>query len=353
MTFRRLIGIVLILAIGAFVVFRLTRPAEEPAEIETDVAVHVTSIERATVHRFVTAYGTVEPSPAMNGQPAAGALITPFVDGVLASVEVVEGRRVAAGTVLFRLDSRMAEVAVQRARDQLAFADSTFRRQEALLSADGTSRKAWLDARLQLDQARSDLAAAETSLAYLNIATPIGGTVLRLSAEVGRHVDSGTVLAQVVDFNRLVVTAGVPAREISGISTGQAVWIGTGDTAPEGRVLVLGRDIDPANGTYRVQASVPPGSGLMPGQFTDIRILAEEHADVLVVPEESVVSRGDETGWIAVLDGDSAVRREVTLGLHEGGRVEVAGDGLQEGLQIVTVEAYSLPEETHVHIVSD
>ncbi|MGD8276606.1 MAG: efflux RND transporter periplasmic adaptor subunit, partial [Gemmatimonadota bacterium] len=282
----RILLIALVVVVVAFVVYRLTRPGEEEAETTTDVAVHVGEVGRATLHRFVTAYGTVEPVPALNGRPAGGALITPFVDGVIASVEVVEGRRVEKGTVLFRLDSRMAEVAVQRARAQLAFADSAFRRQQSLLGADGTSRKAYLDAQLQRDQARAELAAAETSLAYLNIAAPLAGTVLHINAEVGRHVDAGSVLAQVVDLRRLVVTAGVPAREIEGIAVGQAVLIGKSDPALEGRVLVLGRDIDPATGTYRVQASIPAGAGLMPGQFTDIRIVAAEHADVLVVPEE-------------------------------------------------------------------
>jgi len=349
----RILGIALVVVAVAFIIYRMTRPAEEEAEITTDVAVHVGEIGRGTLHRYVTAYGTVEAEPALNGKPAAGALITPFTDGVLASVDAVEGRRVAQGTVLFRLDSRMAEVEVQRARQQAAFADSAFQRQQALLGSDGTSRKDYLDARQRLDQARSELAAAETSLAYLNIAAPLGGTVLHMAAEVGRHVDAGTVLAQVVDLNRLVVTAGVPAREIDGLAVGQPGLLGAGDSVPRGKVLVLGRDIDPTTGTYRVQASVPAGSGFMPGQFTDIRIVAAEHADVLVVPEQSVVSRGDEGSWISVVEGDSAVRHPVAVGLRDGGRVEVSGEGLREGMTIVTTEAYSLPETTKIHIVSN
>jgi membrane fusion protein (multidrug efflux system) len=349
----RILGFAFVAVIVAFVVYRMTRPGEEEAEITPDVAVHVGEIGRATLHRYVTAYGTVEPEPALNGRPAAGALITPFVDGVLSSIDVVEGRRVTKGTVLFRLDSRMAEVEVQRARDRLAFADSAFRRQEALLGSDGTSRKDYLDARQLLDQARSELAAAETGLAYLNIEAPLSGTVLHLAAEVGRHVDAGSVLAHVVDLGRLVVTAGVPAREIEGIAVGQGVLLGRGDSVPAGKVLVLGRDIDRTTGTYRVQASLPASAGLMPGQFTDIRIVAAEHAHVLVVPEESVVSRGDEGSWIILVQGDSAVRHPVTVGLRDGGRVEVSGEGLREGMTIVTVEAYSLPETTRIHIVSD
>jgi len=352
-TRARVIGWGLAAAVAVLVVARLWGGGEEEGEVETDVAVHVGTVGRATLHRTVTAYGMVEPEPALDGQPAAGALITPFTDGVLASVEVVEGRHVNQGVVLFRLDSRMAEVALEGARQQAAFADSALQRQEELLPLDGTSRRAYLEARQQRDAARSELAAAETALAYLNITAPLSGTVLRVDARVGEHVDRGTELARVVDLDRLVVTAGVPAREIAGIAVGQRVLIAAGDSVAEGSLLVLGRDVDPSTGTYRVQASLPAGVGLLPGQFTDIRIVSEERADVLVVPEEAVVSRGEEGSWIAVVEGERAVRRQVQVGLSDGGRLEVSGEGLDEGTRIVTVEAYSLPEETRIHIVDD
>ncbi len=347
----RTLGLLAVVVVVVVVIAWLRRGGGGEGEVTPDVAVHVEPIRRATLRRTVTAYGTVEPAPSLDGRPAAGAMITPFVDGVVSSVEVVEGRRVAAGKVLVRLDSRMAEVAVDRARAEAAVADSAFRRQETLLGSDGTSQRAYLEARARRDAARADLAAAETGLAYLNIAAPLAGTVLHLAAVVGQHVDATTVLAQVVDLNRLVVTAGVPAREIGGVALGQPVLLGVGDSVPQGAVLVLGRDVDPTTGTYRVQASVPPEAGFMPGQFTEIHIVAEEHPDVLVVPESSVVTRPGEGTWIVVAEGDRAVRRPVTVGLRDRGLVEVSGEGVDEGVRIVTDEAYGLPEETAIRVV--
>lgn len=346
---RNLVLIVITLMAVAAVVLVRSGGAEDDG-ITTDVAVHVGQVARDTVHRYVTAYGRVDPEPALDGRPAAGAWITPFVDGVISSVEAVEGQRVQKGTVLFRLDSRMARVALRKAQQQAAFADSAFMRQEQLLGADGTSRRAYLDARLQRDAAHADLAAAETGLSYLNITAPLTGTVLHLDGEVGMHVDATTPLARVVDLNRLVVTADVPAREMDGLAVGQPVRIATSDPGLEGTVLVLGRDVDPTTGTVRVQASVPPGAGLTPGRFTEIHIIADSRPDVLVVPVEAVVTRGGES-WIAVVEGDSAVRRTVRVGLREDDRVEVSGEGLREGLRIVTIEAYSLPPETRIEVV--
>lgn len=355
MTGRRVVLVAA--AVAAVVIVIILRSlggagAEEQG-VQTDVAVHVTQIQRDTVRAMVTAYGRVDPAPAGVDTPAAGALITPFVDGVVAEVEGVEGQRVERGEILVLLDSRMAEVTLEAARQQADFAEQAFQRQEALLAADGTSRRAYLDAQQQLDAARSALAAAETDLAYRRIAAPLSGTVTRLSALVGQHVDATTVLAEVVDLDRLVITAGVPVRQIAGVAIGREVLIGSGKDAPVGTVSVLGRDIDAATGTYRVQASLPAGHGFTPGEFTEIHIVTDVHPDVLVVPEVSLVTSPEGASWISVVADDRAARRSVTVGIHDGGLVEVSGDGISEGLTVVTEEAYSLPEETAVHIVSD
>lgn len=351
MSRRQTLGFLALAVVVVMVIAWLRRGGGEEEEVMPNVAVHVEPIRRATLRRTVTAYGTVEPSPALDGRPAAGAMITPFVDGVVDAVGVVEGRTVERGMVLVRLDSRMAQVAVNRARAEADVADSAFQRQEALRGSDGTSQRAWLDARARRDAARADLASAETALSYLNIAAPLTGTVLHLGAAVGQHVDATTVLAQVVDLDRLVVTAGVPAREIGGVAVGQRVLLGVGDSVAEGTVLILGRDVNPATGTYRVQASVPKGAGFMPGQFTEIRIVAEEHEGVLAVPEGSVVTRPEEGTWIVVVEGDRAVRRAVAVGLRDGDLVEVSGEGVEEGASVVTDEAYGLPEETAIRVV--
>lgn len=353
MTGRRAAIVAALIAAVALVAILRTGRAPDEGDPQTDVAVHVTRIGRGTVRHLVTAYGSVAPEPAGSDHRAGGAVITPFVDGVVAGVDAVEGSAVRQGAILVRLDSRMAEVAVQSARQQVDFTQQAFDRQEALLATDGTSQRAYLEARQQRDAARSALAAAETDLAYRRIASPLSGTLTRLNVVVGQHVDATTVLAEVVDLDRLVVTAEIPAREIAGIAVGQPVLLGDGDEAPIGAVQVLAKGIDPVTGTYRVQASIPSGAGLTPGQFTDIRIVGDEHEDVLVVPEVAVVTTTDAESWIVVVEGDRAARRSVTVGLRENGLVEVSGEGISEGLTVVTDEAYSLPEETAIHVVSD
>ena len=108
-----LTALVLVIAAVLAVIFLIGRaksPGGEESEAVADMAVHVGADPRATLHRFVTAYGTVEPEPAgTRPRSPADADVAAPVDGVVARVDCVEGQRVAKGAVLFHLDGRVAE----------------------------------------------------------------------------------------------------------------------------------------------------------------------------------------------------------------------------------------------------
>jgi membrane fusion protein (multidrug efflux system) len=323
-------------------------------EIVTDVGVHVGKIVRTTLHRYVMAYGTVEPEPPGDGKPAAGAIISAPVGGILAEIACVEGRAVERGTLLFRLDTRLAEVAVAKAAKAVESAEQTYERQKKLLAAEGTSQKNFQQAELELNTAKSELAAARTELSLLEIRAPLAGTVVRISARLGQAVEPNAILAEVIALDRLVVTAQVPSRDAVELKPGVPVVWGDGSAAP-GKLVVVGKDIDPKTDTVLVRASLPAGSGFRPGQFLNIRIVAEERRDVLAIPEAALMadSVGGDAGMIVLVEGDKAVLKPVKAGLRESGLVEVRGDGLKEGLTIVTTEAYGIMGETKIHIIED
>ena len=357
MTKRKVItGLIIlgVVAAAALVIFRAIgrKAGEESEEVVTDVAVHVGKIVRATLRRYVTAYGTVEPEPPGEGKMAAGAFISAPVGGILAEIRCSEGLPVERGMILFRLDTRLAEVAVAKAQKALAFAEQVFERQKNLLAADGTSQKAYQEAELQLNSAREDLATAKTELSLLEIKAPLAGTLIRLDARLGQSVEPNAVLAEVIALDRLVVTGQVPSREAGLLKPGQPVELGSGSPVG-GELTVVGKDIDSQSDTVLIRASLPAGAGFQPGQFLKIRIISEERRDVLAVPEESIV-RGPEGGTVLMMvEGNRAVPKPVKAGLRDGGLAEVEGEGLEEGLVIVTTDAYNITGETKIHIVEN
>lgn len=322
----------------------------EEAAVATNVAVHTAPITTRDVHRYVTAYGYVEPEPARDGRSAAGAVLTPLAAGVVTEIRTAEGARVAKGALLLRLDTRLADVAVRKSEQDVAFAERVVERQRQLLPSEGTSPRALQEAEQRLNDARSALAAAKTSRSYLDIVAPIAGTVTGLVAHVGQAVDATSVLGRVVDLARVVVVADVPVAEARGLATGARVVLGSDSVGVRGVVSIVGKEVDAQTGTAKVTVALAPGSGLTPGQFTDLRIQADAHRGSLVVPEEAIVSRSGEGSWLMVVERDSATRRPVTVGMREGGMAEVSAPGLAHGMTVVTVEAYSLPPRTKIHL---
>ena len=312
---------------------------EEGAKMSTEVAVQVTNVTRTTLRAHVEAYGTVEPEPAGGGKPAGAARLATPVAGVVMAVPAKEGEQIEAGAVIVKLDDRLA-------LSNLALAEQQFERQKKLLTVEGTSLKAFQEASQQL-------AAARAQLALVQLTTPLAGTVARINVQPGQVVDLNTVVAEVVDLSRCVVTAGIPTSEAVAIKAGLGaeILIGNSDKpAARGSVSFISPSVDPKTGTVLVRVTVPPDAGLRPGQFARVRIVSEERANRLAVPIESVVTDVEGHSVIAVVEGDNALQRPVKAGLRDGGLVEVEGDGLKEGDTVVTVGAYGLPKATKVKI---
>jgi len=316
------------------------RGAEEEQKVVTEVAVQVTKVTRTTLRARIEAYGTVEPEPAGGGQPAGAARLAAPAAGVVMSVPAKEGERVEAGAVIVKLDDRLALAS-------LALAEKQFERQKKLQTVEGTSEKAFQEASQQL-------AAAKAQLALVQLTTPLAGVVARINAQPGQAVDMNTVLAEVVDLSRLVVTVNVPGEEAALLRTSQPAefFIGNADqSSASGKVSFVSPQVDPKTGSTLVRLTFGADAGFRPGQLVRVRIVREERAGRLAVPLESIVTDGEGHSVVALVEGDKATQKPVKAGVRDGGLVEVEGEGLKEGDTVVTVGAYGLPKETKVRVV--
>jgi membrane fusion protein, multidrug efflux system len=331
---------VLVVAMAWLVWFRPAGEEEADEQPATEVAVYAGRITRATLRSYVTAYGVVEPEPA-GTRPAASASVAPSVPGVVVAVKCVEGQRVAKGDVLFQLDSRQADVAVE-------FAQKSLERQRRLIQIEGTSEKLLQEAEQQLDAAR-------VQQALLRVQAPLAGTVARVSVKPGEAVDLTTVMAVVVDTDRLVVSASVPSVELAALELGQPAEVVSDKSIPATAASLefISPEVDARTGTALVRAALPAGSGLRPGQFVTIRIVSAEHENRLAVPVESVVQDEEGTTVIAIIENDTAVQKPVITGLRDDGWIEVEADGLQADMMVVTQGAYGLPKETKVRLLGN
>jgi len=352
----------LILLASVIAVFSLSltgcKPAakeEEEKKAPTEVAVRVGKIVRTTLRRYVEGWGTVEPEPAYNGHAAASARVASPVAGVVMEVKCAEGQRVEKGATLFQLDARLANVQLEKAKQAADFAEVTYARQKKLMENQGTSLKQLQEAEQQLRTARTELTAAQTQCDLLRVTAPLSGTIARVAINPGEAVELLTVMAEIVDLDRLVVSANVPSAELPLLKLGLPVELRM-DKADEkpvgtGTICFIAPQVDPKTGSVLVRASVPPNAGLRPGQFVRVRIICEERANRLAVPRASIYTDHDGQSTVSVVEGDVAKQKVVKVGLRDGELIEVEGEGLAEGMTVVTEGSYALPKETKIRVL--
>ena len=297
-------------------------------KVVTVVSVQTGKITEATLHGYVSGYGMIEPAPATAGQPAASAQLASPSAGVVTKVNVIEGQQVAKGDVLVELNS--GTMTVENAQQEVE-------RQKKLYAQQNTSLKNLQDAKAQL--------------ALLQVTAPLSGTITRVNVKPGQAVDSTTVVAEVMDLNRLAVRAEIPSAEANDLKPGSPVELLT--TPPvTTELLFVSPSVDMANDTVLVRALLPKDSGLRLGQSVSLRIVTAVHTNCLAAPAESVVTDENGNSVIALVKGDEAMQLPAQTGLRENGLVEVSAPDLKAGDTVVTVGAYGLPEKTKIQVVN-
>jgi multidrug efflux pump subunit AcrA (membrane-fusion protein) len=303
-------------------------PDDAPAEenVAPIITVQTGALTNLTLHHDISGFGTVEPAPAMENQPAAGGTLAAPTAGIVARVAVIEGQRVKEGDVLVELNSGTAS---------FNYAQAQVERQKKLFAEQNTSLK--------------NLQDAEAQLASLQIVSPVSGTVTRISAKAGAAVDANAVVAEVIDLNRLAVSAQIPASDANELKPGQEVQVGS---SVRTSLSYVSPAVDAAEGTVLTRSLLPANSGLRPGQFVPVKIVTAVRTNCLAAPAGSVITDEEGKSFVVLINGDEASRVPVTTGLRDDRWVEIEGKDLKPGATIVTLGAYGFPDKAKIRIAN-
>jgi RND family efflux transporter MFP subunit len=279
--------------------------------------------------------------PLLSGAlvPAREARLRAEVGGRVTAMLVEPGQRVAAGTVLVRIDDSALRDDVLSARSSLASAElaatqaSRELERARTLAAAGAiatrevegAERADLQARAALEDAKARLAAREKSLGNTEVRAPFAGVVSERTVSIGDIVSPGGALLTVVDPSSLRLEGAVPATAIGRVRVGAPVSFtvsGYEGRTFGGRVTQVSPVADPVTRQVRMLASLTNDAGtLVGGLFAEGRVASEQH-EGLVVAEVAVDQRGVAPFVTRVRNG-VVERVEVTLGVRDAVRERV------------------------------
>jgi membrane fusion protein (multidrug efflux system) len=185
------------------------------------------------------------------------------------------------------------------------------------------------------------------------IRAPFTGLITERMVQVGHHIRLGDELFSVADFDPLVARIYLPERDILGLEENREVRISLqadDSIVFQGRVRQISPVVDVATGTVKVtvEATKPPRV-VRPGAFVTIDIERERHADVVLLPRESVI-RELQSSHVFIAHDDVAYKRPVTLGLEEGELIEALA-GVEAGEQVIVAGQGGLKDGAPVKII--
>jgi multidrug efflux system membrane fusion protein len=285
------------------------------------------------------------------------AVLATRVAGIIDKLPVKQGDHVKTGDLILMLAAEEKISAVDNAKALLA------QRQAELDAAERLAKTGNLP-KLQLDTARSNLAAAKSlldaaqaELERNEVKAPFDGVVDRVPVELGSAVMQGGEVATILALDPIIARGEVSERDLSYLRVGDKASVRLVNGAVvEGTVRYISRDASSATRTFRVEVAIPNADGAIPAGMTAEITLSAQPTDAVVLPR-SVVTLGDkgDLGIRAVDQANKVVFYPIDLvddtpkGLVLGGipteaRVIVAGQELvTEGDVVQAVEA--TPEE--------
>jgi membrane fusion protein (multidrug efflux system) len=259
-----------------------------------------------------------------------------------------EGKTVAKGDVLVRLDSRQVEAGLKELKAREDFLKREMSRVSELITRGSATAQAHERAAMDLQTVQGLISVQTEKIADYTIVAPMNGVVLRRDGEIGEIAEAGQILFRIGVPKPLQVVAEVNEEDIPRVALGQTVLFRTDafpDRRLEGKVSEITPMGDIAAKTFRVKIALPDDTPLKPGMSVEANIVTREKPNALLIPADAL--KGN---VVFVIDGTRTHKRDVTAGIR-GTRTAEILSGLSEGERVASPAATDLRDGARVRII--
>jgi membrane fusion protein (multidrug efflux system) len=301
-----------------------------PGATAPAVMVEAITAQTAAMPQTITAVGSLRSDESIT--------VRPEVAGRVVAIGFQEGRPVAKGATLVKLDPAINEAEVQQARANLTLAKAKYERAVDLQKQGFISGQARDEAENNLKVAEAAVSLAAARLAKTEIRAPFAGIIGLRSVSIGDYVKEGQDMVNLESIDPLKVDFRVPEVYMKQVQVGQALSVSL-DALPgrsyEGRVFAINPLVDAAGRAIVIRAQVRNAdTALRPGMFARVGLITQDEREALVLPEQALVPQGEDQYVFRIVDGRVS-RAKVEVGQRRGGRVEIV-KGVNAGDTIVT-----------------
>lgn len=242
-------------------------------------------------------------------------VISSETTGRILEVPVLEGMRVAKGTVMARIDAESIERTIDELENTLDLANTLFEKQERLWKQQIGTEVQYLEAKNRKEGLERNLASARTNLDKAIVRAPFSGTIETIEVRLGELVQPGMGMFQLIGDSDLFIEADISESYVGVLSKGDSVDVNFPSIGKDiqTKVSSVGAIINPNNRTFKVEVFLPTMSLVKPNMITVLKILDYQSADAVIVPSYLILSdnRGD---YVFTVEGGKAIKKYVERG---------------------------------------
>lgn len=308
---------------------------KEVADNTKPIAVKVSAVTADNTNPFLTASGKIQ---AVNSADLSTRMM-----GYVNKVHVNVGDNVGKGQLLISinntdLQAKRAQVNASITEAQAGFnnAQKDYNRFKNLFADNSATQKEMDDMTANFEMAKARLEGAtqmkneiNAQFAYVNITAPFSGVVTNKFIEAGDMANPGIPLISVETPGSFEVMARVPENQISQIKPEAAVNVTVKalNKTLTGKVTEVSTSAKNTGGQYLVKVALDKTDApILSGMFTTVQFPVEKKAtasDLVLIPKDVLVTRGQLSGVYTVSQSKTAVLRWLRLGRTYGDQVEV------------------------------
>ena len=306
-----------------------------------------------------------------------------LASGRLMKWHVEKNSPVHKGDVILSMDSeqiplkmQQAATNVRRAEANLAKTQGSFQRQEQLMGYHATSleryeeaKALYLAAQEELKSAKAEEELYSVQAGWLQVTSPVDGEVIIIYQREGAHVESGTPVALIGDFNHLRFNMALDDVDAKYMALGDQGLLRFADNGAWQKIYDTGYAAGNRGRRQEIHAKLveitPPleepadirravwevdnrSRLLEPMTYTGLTLSSEKSHDCLTVPRKAMVDA--DFSQVFVVDGEGIIHlRNVAAGVSDEGFVEIL-DGLQEGEIVLTGNLEGLKDGMRVDV---
>ena len=238
---------------------------------------------RQDFKRYATLQGIVTSDDIVNASSETG--------GRLTSMTVKEGQYVKKGQLIATVDMESVKKSIAELETSLDLAKNVYERQSRLWKQNIGSEIQYLQAKNNKERIEKSLETVRFQLTKANVYAPISGVVDREFLMSGEMSSPGAPIVQILNTYNVKVQADLPETYLSKIKRGQYVdvYFPALEEERKARITLIGRSIDPANRTFKIEIKTNNSKGtLKPNLLAEVKINDYEEKDVFIVPQELI-----------------------------------------------------------------